>query len=131
MEKLLLMIVHIKNYCKDDPTNIICTNKAGALIPYMTPEGKDIFPTSASVMPMSSIMSWAAYGGASLFQNVLFSNFSSNATYCGMSQQIINANSNGADYHPTLTITNSEFHNVDTNAFRIHLQSSYWMGNYR
>lgn len=90
-----------------DPTQ--CFNKQGLMVTYYTTQGKPPLVNSKFNLPLHNIVSNAAYGGDTRYNNLTFSGFTSTKTYCGLYQRAITLNPYGADYHPRAKFANAIF----------------------
>ena len=55
----------------------------------------------------------ASWGGRSLYENLTFSGYRGQQTWCGQDQRVIRLNPTGSDYHPRAKFLNTRFDNLD------------------
>jgi len=66
--------------------------------------------------PQSKIKGDASFGGSTLYENIQFTNFKSDKTWCGTEQRLFRLNPSSADYTPAIRLTKPRFDNVATEA---------------
>ena len=64
-------------------------------------------------LPYHEIMADASWGGRSLYENLTFSGYRGQKTWCGQDQRVIRLNPTGADYHPRAKFLNTRLDNID------------------
>lgn len=105
----------MQNYCllSGNSNDKICDERTALVISYFSTGGKPPVIKMITDLPYHKVKSDASWGGRTYYENLYFSSYTSELTFCGSNQKLFRLNDAGADYHPRAKFFNTKFDNID------------------